>query len=108
MRREQKTKAGELDFGCPAGERVEPKEPQEARSIEVPETTGGDSASGRKPGEEQLARMLGTENMFLACGRVVRNLPRASGFLSGRGRRDDGERTGTVPHRALPGTEGEH
>jgi group II intron reverse transcriptase/maturase len=73
MRREQKTKERELDFGCPAGDRVEPEEPREARSIGTPETTEGDSVDGRKPGGGLLARMLGTENMFLACGRVVRN-----------------------------------
>jgi hypothetical protein len=105
---EQKTKPGELDYGCPAGDRVEPKELREARSIGTPETTGGDGAGGRKPAGELLARMPGTENMFLAYVRVVRNLPRASGFLGGRGRRDDGERTATVPHSALPGTEGKH
>jgi hypothetical protein len=102
MRREQKTKERELDFGWPTGERVEPKEPREVRSIGTPEAAGGDSAGGRKPDGKLLARMLGTENMFLAGERVVRNLPRASGLLSGRGRRDGGERTGTVPHRALP------
>jgi group II intron reverse transcriptase/maturase len=73
MQREQKTKQGELEFGCPAGERVEPKEPPEARSIAAPEAMSGDSADGRKPGGELLERMLGTENMFLACDRVVRN-----------------------------------
>jgi group II intron reverse transcriptase/maturase len=73
MRREQKTKQGELEFGCPAGERVEPSEPPEARSIAAPETMGGDSADGRKPGGGLLERMLGTENMFLACERVVGN-----------------------------------
>jgi group II intron reverse transcriptase/maturase len=68
---EQKTKQGELEFGCPEGERVEPKEPQGARSIETPETTGRDSVDGRKPERELLARMLGTDNMFTACERVV-------------------------------------
>jgi group II intron reverse transcriptase/maturase len=68
---ERKTKPGELDFGCTAEERVEPEEPQGARSIGTPETTGGDGADGRKPGGELLERMLGTDNMFTACERVV-------------------------------------
>jgi hypothetical protein len=68
---EQKTKQGELEFGCPEGERVEPKEPQGARSIETPETTGRDSVEERKPDGDLLARMLGTDNMFTACERVV-------------------------------------
>jgi hypothetical protein len=44
MWREQKTKQGELDFGCPAGERVEPSEPRETRSIGTPEAMDGDRA----------------------------------------------------------------
>jgi hypothetical protein len=70
---EQKTKQGKPEVGCPAGERVEPQEPPEARSIETPETMDGDSADERKPGGGLLERMLGTENMFTACERVVRN-----------------------------------
>jgi group II intron reverse transcriptase/maturase len=73
MWREQKTKERELAFGCPAGDRVEPEEPQEERSIGAPETADGDYGEGRKPNGELLKRMLGTENMFLACERVVRN-----------------------------------
>ena len=104
MWREQKTKQGELDFGCPAGGREEGEELREARNMGTPETAGGDGVDGRKPDGELPARMPGTDNRFPACERVVRNLPRASGLLNGGGRRDDGERTGTVPHRALPGT----
>jgi hypothetical protein len=52
---------------------VEPEEAQEARSIETLQTMGVDRADGRKPDEELQARMLGTENMFPACERVVRN-----------------------------------
>jgi group II intron reverse transcriptase/maturase len=66
MCREQKTKPGELDFGCSAGDRVEPEEPQGARSIETPETTEGDSA-------ELLGQVLSIDNMFNACERVVGN-----------------------------------
>jgi hypothetical protein len=38
---------------------------------------------------ELLKQVLNTGNMFDACDRVVRNLPRASGFLSRRSRRDE-------------------
>jgi hypothetical protein len=106
MCREQKTVIPQdRETGCPAGDRVEPEVPPGARSIETPETTGGDSGVGLKPLGELLKRMLGTDNMFAACDKVVRNLPRASGFLSGGSRRDDGRRTATVPHGALPGTD---
>ena len=66
MCREQKTKQGELDFGCPAGDRVEPEEPQGARSIGTPETTAVGSA-------ELLGKVLSVDNMFDACERVVKN-----------------------------------
>jgi hypothetical protein len=73
MCREQNMKQGKLDFGYPAVDKVEPKEPKEARIITTHEATGGDGGGGRKPGGELLERMLGTENMFLTCERVVRN-----------------------------------
>jgi group II intron reverse transcriptase/maturase len=66
MWREQKTKPGELDFGCPLGDRVEPEEPKGARSIGTPETTAVGSA-------ELLGKVLSVDNMFDACERVVRN-----------------------------------
>jgi group II intron reverse transcriptase/maturase len=66
MCREQKTKQGELDFGCPVVGRVEPKVSQGARSIRTPETTERDST-------ELLKQVLNIDNMFRACERVVRN-----------------------------------
>jgi hypothetical protein len=60
MCREQKTKQGELDFGCSAGEG-----PQGARSIGTPEATAVGST-------ELLGKVLGIDNMFDACERVVR------------------------------------
>jgi hypothetical protein len=97
MCREQKTKEREHDFGCPAGDRVEPEAPEGARSIETPEA----AAVG---GAELLGKVLSVDNMFDACERVVRNLPRASGLLSRRSRRDDGGGTATVPYQTVPGT----
>jgi hypothetical protein len=90
MCREQKTvKLQEEETGCPVRDRVEPEGPQGARSIETPETMDRDSGVGLKSPGELLRRMLGTDNMFAACDRVVRNLPRASGFLSGGSRWDE-------------------
>ena len=82
MWREQKTEPGELDFGCPLGDRVEPEVTKEARSIGTPEATAVGSV-------ELLGKVLSIDNMFNACERVVRNLPRVSGFLSSRSRRDE-------------------
>jgi hypothetical protein len=65
----QKTKHGELGFGCPLGDRVEPEEPGEARSIGTPETMAVGSV-------ELLGKVLSVDNIFDACGRVVKNLPR--------------------------------
>jgi group II intron reverse transcriptase/maturase len=74
MYREQKTEAPTNGgTGYPAGDRVEPEEPTGARSIGTRESTEGDSASGGKTEGELLKRILGTENMFTACERVVRN-----------------------------------
>ncbi|MFP3089318.1 hypothetical protein LQZ21_03215 [Treponema sp. TIM-1] len=52
---------------------MEPSEPQEARNIGTPEATDEDRADGRKPDGELLKRMLGRENMYTACEKVVRN-----------------------------------
>jgi group II intron reverse transcriptase/maturase len=41
--------------------------------METLESAGGDGGGGRKPDGELLERMLGTDNMFTACERVVRN-----------------------------------
>jgi hypothetical protein len=74
MCREQKTvQPQDEETGCPAGDRVEPEGPRGARSIETPETTGGDSGVGLKSLGELLKRMLGIDNLFAACDRVVRN-----------------------------------
>jgi group II intron reverse transcriptase/maturase len=81
MRREQKTEQGELDFGYPGGNRVEPEGTEEARSIAAPETTERDSVEkrhtpypeGRKPDGNLLNQVLGIDNMFDACERVIRN-----------------------------------
>ena len=59
-----KTKPGELDFGCLAGDRVEPKEPDGAWNIETRKTTDGDSV-------ELLKQVISVDNMFNACDRVV-------------------------------------
>ena len=71
MRREQKTKQGELDFGCLAEDRVEPEEPEGARSIEPRKTTDRDSVGTKVP--ELLKQVISVDNMFNACGRVVSN-----------------------------------
>jgi hypothetical protein len=63
---------------------VEPEEPLEARNIGTPGTAGRDRVDGRKPDGELLNRMLGMGNLFAVYERVVRSLPCASGFLSGR------------------------
>jgi group II intron reverse transcriptase/maturase len=73
MCREQNTKQGELDFGYPGADKVEPETPMEARSIAAQETTDGDRGEGRKPNGDLLERMLGWSNLFTACERVVRN-----------------------------------
>ncbi|GHT88342.1 hypothetical protein FACS1894137_16600 [Spirochaetia bacterium] len=90
MCREQKTKQGELDFGCPREDRVEPEGPEGARSIGARKTMDGDSVGGRKPDGNLLEQVLTTKNMFDACERVIRNLPRVSVILSSRSRRNDG------------------
>ena len=64
MCRERKTKQGELDFGCLAGDRVEPKEPEGARNIETRKIADGDN-------EELLKQVISVDNMFNACARVV-------------------------------------
>jgi hypothetical protein len=74
MWREQKTEnLEERETGCPVGDRVEPEELRGARSIETPETVEGDNGDGRKPDGELLKGMLGIDNLFAACERVVRN-----------------------------------
>jgi hypothetical protein len=75
MCREQKTvNPQDEETGCPAEDRVEPEGTAGARSIETPETMDRDSGAGLiKPLGELLKRMLGTDNMFTACDRVVRN-----------------------------------
>jgi group II intron reverse transcriptase/maturase len=73
MWRKQKTKQGELDFGCPRGDRVEPETTEGVRSIEVTETTERDRVNGQKPELNLLEQVLRLENMFTAQERVVSN-----------------------------------
>ncbi|MDR2052717.1 MAG: hypothetical protein LBP80_04810 [Treponema sp.] len=70
---EQKTvKPQDGETGFPAGDRVEPEGTPGVRRIEVPETMDRNRAGGRKPDGDPLAGMLGTDNLFAACERVVR------------------------------------
>jgi hypothetical protein len=84
MCREQETEQGELDFGFPAGDREEGEVSQGAGSIGTPKAT-------TEGGAGLLGKVLSVDNMFDACERVVRNLPRepVSGFLDSRSRRDE-------------------
>ena len=63
----------EGETGCPAGDRVEPERTQGVRSIETLESAERDNGSGRKPDGGLLKGMLGVDNLFAACERVVRN-----------------------------------
>ena len=84
---EQKTVTPERgETGYPGKDRMESEGPQEARSIETRKTT--DSVGGRKTGRSMLDQVLELENLWTAHERVIRNLPRASGFLGGLSRRD--------------------
>ncbi|MDR2741866.1 MAG: hypothetical protein LBB98_06885 [Treponema sp.] len=76
MCREQKTEPGELGFGYPFGDRVEPEEPKGARSIGTPEAT----AVG---GVELLGKMLSINNMIDTCERVVANRRFENGGAAG-------------------------
>lgn len=74
MCREQKTaNLNSRETGCQREDRVEPEGTCGARSIEVPETMGGDRVSGRKPDGDLLKQVLDVNNMFDACERVIRN-----------------------------------
>jgi group II intron reverse transcriptase/maturase len=66
MCREQKTEEGELDFGCPLGNREESEVPKGARSIGRPEATAVGSAG-------LLGQVLSIDTMFNACERVEKN-----------------------------------
>jgi hypothetical protein len=90
MRREQETEdPEERGTGRPAGDREEAEGTQGARSIGTPETADGDNGDGREPDGGLLKNMPGIDNLFAACERAVKNLPRAGGFLSGWSRRDE-------------------
>jgi hypothetical protein len=61
---------------------------------------------GWKP--KNRGKVLNVGNVFDACEQVVKNLPRASGFLGVRSRRDEGGGTATVPYQTIPGTGDEY
>jgi group II intron reverse transcriptase/maturase len=71
------------ETGFPAGDRVEPEGTPGVRSIETPETTDRDRAGRRKSDGELLERMLGTDNLSAACGRVVANRSFENGGAAG-------------------------
>jgi retron-type reverse transcriptase len=59
--------------GCPAGDRVEPKEPQGAQSTEIRKAANRDSANERKPERGLLEAILSVNTMFDAQERVTAN-----------------------------------
>ena len=60
-------------IGYPGEDRMESEGPQEARSIETPETTDRDSVGGRKTGRSMLDQVLELGNLWTAQERVIRN-----------------------------------
>ena len=69
VQREQKTGKS----GCPAGDRVEPKEPQGAQNAGIREAENGDSANGREPERSLLEAILSLNNVWEAQERVIAN-----------------------------------
>ena len=77
---EQKTVTPERGgIGYPGEERMESEGPQEARSIETPETTDRDSGGGRKTGRSMRDQVLELGNLWTAQERVRRNGGAAGG-----------------------------
>ena len=69
MQGKQKTEKS----GCPAVDRVEPKEPQGAQSIGIREAANGGSANGLEPERNLLEAILSLNNVWEAQERVIAN-----------------------------------